>query len=79
MIMHKLVYILLGCGFSVVILINLFRKFFSKVFRFLSAVLLLTLVCSFIAAMFHWITYREMINLLLVFGIPLKIVNKLIV
>ena len=54
MIMHKLVYMLLGCGFSVVILINLFRKFFSKVFRFLSAVLLLTLVCSFIAALFQW-------------------------
>lgn len=75
--MHKLLGILLGAGIPTVILITVFKSFFSKVFRFIAAVIWVALIFGVIAKFCHWITFKELINVFLILWLPLKAINKL--
>ena len=75
--MSKLMMLLLGSGFSLIVLINIFRSYFTKVFRFISGGLVIAMVISLFCGFFHFISYHEMINALIALGLPHKFINRL--
>lgn len=77
--MNKLILILLGGGIPTVILINIFRGFFTKAFRFIAAVVWVGIAAAAVCFFLKFITMRELLNVLIVFGVPLFLINKLIV
>ena len=79
MIAHKLALISLGGGIPIIFIINFFKGFFIKVFRYIAAILWCAIGIVIICAVTRVIQVTQMIHLLFAFGFPLRLLNRFIV
>lgn len=76
--MQHFLLIILAVSLAFMFLVRLFPRFFYRVFKFISGLLIVGMALSLIAAWCHWINYGDMINAMLLFGVPLKIINRIL-